>query len=152
VHVAYRTSRAFRHQFRVLELISDLEAAEEAAARPYRTKWAAGRAQRRSASAKEKLAVALSERSLLLVAPSDMLPKVRQYLEAEKAVPTPSARARRRGWVASAFLVVLCLLAWVTVLAEVATGGISNRLSLTVPDTLALVLTLATTLLLARRP
>lgn len=144
--VTYRTSRVFRDQFRVVMLITAFELAEEAASRVHRAKWRAVRSQRRYAKAEGALSAALLEQSLRRASPSDLLPRVHEFLERELPQRTPIGRRRPSRPTVNGALLIFSLAAWSALLAQVAVTGISNRLSFVLSEVLALVLAVVTPL------
>lgn len=135
-----------------MTLITAFELAEEAAARVHQAKWRAVRSQRRYAIAESALCAALGEQSLLLASPTDLLPRVNEYLERELPQHGPRDLRRSRLPILNGALVMLSLAAWLALLAQVLLHGISNRMSVVLPEALALVLTVVTTLRLLLQP
>jgi hypothetical protein len=96
--MAYRTTRAFRDQFRLLALLAQLEEAQAAAsAEGARRRWSARRARRGLEAISDALAALVSQSSLGDVAAADLLPGVREYLEAQP--PGFTVISRTLAWV-----------------------------------------------------
>jgi len=97
--MAYRTTRAFRDQFRLLALLAQLEDAQAAAASAdgERRRLRARRAQRDLEAISDTLVALVRHSSLLQVAAADLLPGVREYLK----VPPPglTVTSRTLAWV-----------------------------------------------------
>lgn len=141
--MAYRTTRAFRAQFHLLALLAQLEEAQTAAAaaeaRGRRRR--ARRARRGLAAISDALAAAQQHFSLRQLAAEDLLPGVREYLEAQPpASEEPRRRAAAHG-LGSAVALAVCVVAWLAAFVEVTAFGTSPRLSLVAAELIALVLT-----------
>lgn len=138
--MAYRTTRAFRDQYSVLVLSSQLRRAEDAADDdPNRHPWRARRVRRQVEARSAALAVALESPSLQRLPEAELLRDVRKRLE----TPRPAEEAARPTvtspnlWRAA---IAAWALAWLSVLGEVAIGGVANRPALVASQLTAIAL------------